>query len=140
MTWFIYAALSALFAALTAILAKIGIKQVDSNLATAIRTVVIILFAWGIVVYQGTWKQLGDLSRPAIFFLVLSGITTGLSWLFYFRALQLGQTTTVVAIDRFSIVLTALFAVILLHEKLQLSSIVGIACIVVGTVLMTLGK
>ena len=88
MSWITYALLSAIFAAFTAILAKIGIKNVDSNLATAIRTIVIVLFAWGIVFYQGTYKQLNSISKYSLVFLILSGIATGLSWLFYFRALQ----------------------------------------------------
>src|SRR5690348_9322352 len=95
MSWFIYALLSALFAALTAILAKIGIKNVDSNLATAIRTIVILLFAWGIVFWQGTIKQLSSISEYSLAFLILSGLATGLSWLFYFKALQMGNASQV---------------------------------------------
>src|SRR5581483_2499357 len=100
MSWLIYALLSAFFAALTAILAKIGVKNVDSNLATAIRTVIILLFAWAIVFFQGSANQIKELSKFSIFFLVLSGIATGLSWLFYFRALQLGNASQVAPIDK----------------------------------------
>ena len=93
MNWIVAASLSAVFAALTAILAKIGVKDVNSNLATAIRTVVILIFAWGIVFFTGTQKELGSINRTALIFLVLSGIATGLSWLFYFRALQIGEAS-----------------------------------------------
>src|SRR3989344_4510467 len=106
MNWIVFALLSAFFAALTAILAKIGIKGVDSNLATAIRTVVILLFAWGIVFFQGTQKELASISRYSLVFLILSGLATGLSWLFYFRALQLGNASQVSPIDKLSLVLT----------------------------------
>lgn len=132
MSWLIYALLSAFFAALTTILAKIGVKNVDSNLATAIRTLVIIVFAWGIVFFQGTTKQIGSLSPYTTFFLVLSGIATGLSWLFYFRALQLGDAAKVSPIDKMSLVLTIVLAAILLKEKISWQ--VGI-----GAVLMTAG-
>src|SRR5258708_36773285 len=93
MSWLIFALLSAFFAALTAILAKIGVKDVNSNLATAIRTVIILIFAWGIVFAQGTWKQIGGISQFSLIFLILSGIATGLSWLFYFKALQIGTAS-----------------------------------------------
>lgn len=132
MSWLIYAFLSALFAALTSILAKVGIKGVDSNLATAIRTVVILLFAWGIVLWQGTGKQLITLSKTSLIFLVLSGIATGASWLFYFRALQIGQASQVAPIDKLSLVLTIILAFIFLHEKVN-------EMVVVGAVLMTVG-
>lgn len=132
MSWLVYAFLSALFAALTAILAKIGIKDVDSNLATAIRTVVIIIFSWAIVFYQGTAKQLPSISRFSFIFLILSGITTGLSWLFYFRALQLGNASRVAPIDKLSLVFTIILAVIILKEKLTLP-------IAVGALLMSIG-
>jgi transporter family protein len=101
MSWLIFASLSEFFAALTAILAKIGVKDVNSNLATAIRTIVILLFAWGIVLAQETVKQLSSISRLSLLFLILSGIATGLSWLFYFRALQLGEASRVSPIDTF---------------------------------------
>lgn len=140
MTWVLPALLSALFAALTAILAKIGIKNVDSNLATAIRTVVIIIFAWGIVWYQGTAKQLSHVSKFSLVFLILSGITTGLSWLFYFRALQLGKASQVAPIDKLSLVLTIVLAAIVLKEKVSLSVILGGLLMSAGAILITFGK
>ncbi|HSX10047.1 MAG TPA: EamA family transporter [Candidatus Saccharimonadales bacterium] len=140
MSWFIYALLSAFFAALTAILAKIGVKDVDSNLATAIRTVVILLFAWGIVFYQGTVKQIGNLTQFSIVFLILSGIATGLSWLFYFRALQLGNASQVAPIDKLSIVLTLILSILILKEKVSVSVIAGIVLMVTGAILVGFGK
>ena len=112
MSWIIYAVLSAVFAALTAILAKIGIKNVDSNLATAVRTVIILLFAWGIVFWQGTASKLTAISQYSLVFLVLSGVTTGLSWLFYFRALQVGKASQVAPIDKLSLVITIILAAV----------------------------
>lgn len=140
MSWFIFALLSAVFASLTAILAKIGIKDVNSNLATAVRTIVILVFAWGIVLYQGTWKQIGSLSRFSLSFLVLSGLATGLSWLFYFRALQLGQASQVAPVDKLSLALTVILAVIFLHEKVTLSIVTGVVFMLVGTYLIAFGK
>ncbi len=140
MSWLIFAFLSAIFAALTAILAKIGIKNVDSNLATALRTVVILFFAWGIVFYQGTLKQLHTLSRFSLIFLILSGLTTGLSWLFYFRALQIGNASQVVPIDKLSLALTVVLAVILFHEKVSLPLIVGVILMTIGAILVAFGK
>lgn len=140
MSWLLFALLSALFAALTAILAKIGIKDINSNLATAIRTVVILLFAWGIVFFQGTQKQLSSISQTALVFLVLSGITTGLSWLFYFRALQLGTASQVAPIDKLSLVLTIVFAVIFLKEKLTFSVLLGSLLMTAGAIIIGMGK
>jgi len=140
MDWLLYAALSAVFAALTAILAKIGIKDVDSNLATAIRTIVILLFAWGIVLYQGTYQQVSAISRYSLTFLVLSGIATGLSWLFYFKALQLGNASQVTPIDKLSLALTVLLAAIILKEKMTVSVIVGSVLMIVGAILVGFGK
>ncbi len=140
MSWLIYALLSAFFAALTAILAKIGVKNVDSNLATAIRTIVIIIFAWGIVVWQGTVKQVSSISQFTLIFLILSGITTGLSWLFYFRALQLGTASQVAPIDKLSLALTVILAVFLLREKLTLSVLAGVILMSVGAILVGLGR
>ncbi len=135
-----YALLSALFAALTAILAKIGIKNVDSNLATAIRTVVILGFAWGIVWYQGTIKQLGGISKFSLYFLVLSGITTGLSWLFYFRALQMGKASQVAPIDKLSLVITIILAAVFLKEKVTFTTFLGGFLMAAGAILVGLGK
>ena len=140
MSWLIYALLSAFFAALTAILAKIGVKNVDSNLATAIRTVVILLFAWGIVFFQGTSKQIGSIPQFSLLFLILSGIATGLSWLFYFRALQLGNASQVAPIDKLSLALTLLLSILILREKITISIVVGTFLMVTGALLVALGK
>ena len=139
-SWLIYAILSAVFAALVAILAKIGITGVNSNLATAIRTVVILLFAWGIVFAQGTFKDLGSISRFSMIFLVLSGIATGISWLFYFRALQLGNASQVAPIDKLSLVFTIILAAIFLKEKLSFQVALGAILMSLGAILITLAK
>lgn len=138
--WLLFALLSSVFAAAVSILAKIGIKGVDSNLATAIRTIVVTLFAWGIVVVQGSVKQLTQLSRTTWIFLVLSGLATGLSWLFYFRALQLGDATRVVPIDKLSLVLAVIMAVVFLHEKLTMASAVGALLITAGVLVMAMWR
>jgi len=139
MSWIIYAVLSAVFAALTAILAKIGIKNVDSNLATAVRTVIILLFAWGIVFWQGTASKLTAISQYSLVFLVLSGVTTGLSWLFYFRALQVGKASQVAPIDKLSLVITIILAAVILKEKVSLSTLIGGILMAVGALLISLG-
>src|SRR5438270_13360480 len=126
MSWVIYALLSAFFAALTAILAKIGVKDVNSNLATAIRTIIILLFAWGIVFFEGTANQISSISRFSLLFLILSGLATGLSWLFYFRALQLGNASQVAPIDKLSLVLTLILSIIVLKERVTPSVIIVI--------------
>jgi len=128
------------FAALTAILAKIGIKNVDSNLATAIRTVIIVLFAWGIVFFQGTAKQVTSISQFSFIFLILSGLATGLSWLFYFRALQLGNASQVAPIDKLSLALTLLLSVFILREKVTPLTVAGIGFMVLGAILVGVGK
>ena len=140
MNWFTYALLSAFFAALTAILAKIGIKDVNSNLATAIRTIVILLFAWSIVFAQGTFKDISSISRYSLLFLVLSGLATGLSWLFYFRALQLGQASQVAPIDKLSLALTIILSVIILKEKITVSAIIGTLLMIAGAIIVGIGK
>lgn len=140
MTWALYAALSALFAAVTAILAKVGVAGISSNLATAIRTVVVIIFAWGIVLADGSYKQMGSLSRSTIIFLVLSGVATGLSWLFYFRALQLGEAAKVAPIDKFSLILTIIFAGIFLHEKITPAIAFGAVLMTIGTLIITFAR
>lgn len=140
MSWVTYALISALFAAFTAILAKIGIKNVDSNLATAIRTIVILCFAWGIVLFQGTYKQIGSISKFSLTFLVLSGIATGLSWLFYFRALQLGKASQVAPIDKLSLVMTIILATIILKEKVTVSIVAGSILMAAGAILVGWGK
>ena len=140
MSWFLFALLAAVFAAATAILAKIGIKNVDSNLATAIRTVVVMIFAWGIVFFQGTWKQIATISQFSLLFLILSGIAAGLSWLFYFRALQLGNVAQVAPIDKLSLALTVILAALVLRENLNFSIILGTILMTIGTFLIAFGK
>lgn len=137
MSWIVYALLSAFFAAITSILAKIGIKNIDSNLATAIRTVVIIIFAWGIVLYQGTFKQLPGVSGNSWLFLILSGIATGLSWLFYFRALQMGKASQVAPIDKLSLVITIILAAFILKEKITVKIAVGALMMALGALIIT---
>jgi bacterial/archaeal transporter family protein len=140
MDWFILALLSAFFASLTAILAKIGIQNVDSNLATAIRTVVILVFAFGIVFFQGTFKQIPSISHYSLTFLILSGITTGLSWLFFFRALQLGNASQVAPIDKLSLAITVILAALILREKISAQILVGAALMVAGAITIGLSK
>jgi len=140
MSWLVYALFSAFFAALTAILAKIGIKNVDSNLATAIRTVVIIIFAWAIVFYQGTFSQLSAISVYSLLFLVLSALTTGLSWLFYFRALQLGTASQVSPIDKLSLIFTIILAAFILKEKVTPQIFFGGLLMSLGAILVATAK
>ncbi|HYM65507.1 MAG TPA: EamA family transporter [Candidatus Sulfotelmatobacter sp.] len=139
MSWIIYALLSAVFASLTAILAKIGIKGVDSNLATAIRTIVILFFAWGIVFWQGTVSKISSISQFSLVFLILSGITTGLSWLFYFRALQIGKASQVAPIDKLSLIITIILAAVILKEKVSLGIVIGGTLMAIGAILVSLG-
>ncbi len=135
--WMLYAAGSAVFAGLTAILAKVGIRHTPSNLATAIRTIVVLAFAWLVVFIVGSQNTIGGLSGPTVWFLVLSGLATGASWLCYFRALQLADVNQVAPVDKSSIVLTVLFAIVLLGETEDLAArLIGIAVIGVGTYLM----
>ena len=136
--WWIYALLSALFASLTAIFAKLGVTNVNANLATAIRTVIILLVAWGIVLAKGETKGMATLSRQNLFFLVISGIATGLSWIFYFKALQAGKVSQVAPVDKLSVALTIVLSVVFLHETLTLKTAIGAACIIIGTVIMIL--
>ncbi|WP_224365251.1 EamA family transporter [Hyalangium versicolor] len=135
MTWLPYALLSAAFAAATAILAKIGVAGVPSNLATAIRTGVILVFAWGIVLARGEHQALASLSRKTVLFLVLSGIATGLSWLAYFRALQLGPASRVAPIDKLSLAMTLVLAVGVLGEPWTWKLVLGVGLMVVGALL-----
>ncbi len=136
----IYAFISAFFAALVAILAKIGIKGVDSNLATAIRTLVVVAFAWLIVLAQGSYKGIGSLSQRTLIFLLLSGLATGLSWLFYFRALQLGKASVIAPIDKFSLILTIIFAALFLQERITLAVGLGAVLITLGTLVIAFAK
>ncbi|MDZ5253576.1 EamA family transporter [Clostridium sp. LIBA-8841] len=136
--WFIYAMLSAIFAALTSILAKIGIENVNSNLATAIRTVVVLVLAWGIVFVTGSFKGIKNISNTSMLFLILSGLATGLSWLFYYKAIQVGQVTKVIAIDKLSIIITVVMAFFILNEEVTIKTIGGGILIFIGTLLMAL--
>lgn len=140
MTWYLAAFLSAVFAALTTILAKIGIQSVNSNLGTAIRTSVILLFTWGIVLFQGSLSGLGQIKTQAWVFLILSGIATGLSWLFYFRALQLGDASKVVPIDKLSLVLTIILAGLFLKEKITLTILFGSILMTAGAIIIAFAK
>jgi len=136
--WIIYALLSALFAALTSILAKIGIEQVNSNLATAIRTVVVLIMAWGIVFITGKQHEVTGITQKSWLFLVLSGCATGLSWLFYYKALQLGDASKVIPIDKFSVVISMLLAFFVLGEAANVKSIIGGILITLGTFVLIL--
>lgn len=140
MTWYLAAFLSAVFAALTAILAKIGIKNVDSNLATAIRTSVILLFTWGIVFFQGTQNSIQKINGNSMLFIILSGIATGLSWLFYFYALKVGTASKVVPIDKLSLVLTIILAGIILHEKITMQVVIGSIFMTIGAIVIAFAK
>ncbi|GAB4218708.1 MAG: EamA family transporter [Candidatus Microgenomates bacterium] len=140
MTWLTSAFLSALFAALTSILAKIGIKNINSNLATAIRTIVIVFFAFGIVIYEGHLKEISQISKTSLLFLILSGISTGLSWLFYFYALKIGEASKVVPIDKLSLVLSIILAAIILKEKITLPVIFGSILMTIGALIIALIK
>lgn len=135
-TWWIYALGAAFFAALTAIFAKIGLQAVDSDLATAIRTIVILIVAWGIVLWRGVGGGINQLTPKTITFLILSGVATGLSWICYFRALQLGPTAQVAAVDKASLVLVVLFAALFLSEPLTWRTAIGISLIVAGTIVL----
>ncbi|MDR3164775.1 MAG: EamA family transporter [Synergistaceae bacterium] len=136
--WVIYAVLSAFFAALTSILAKIGIENVNSNLATAIRTAVILVLAWGIVFAAGKQQEIFSIGQKSWVFLILSGCATGLSWIFYYRALQLGEASKVIVIDKSSVVIGIVLAFIVLHESLDIKTIVGGALITIGTFVLIL--
>lgn len=136
--WLIFALLSAVFAALTSILAKVGIDGVNSNLATAIRTVVVVVMAWGMVFLTNAQKGLADISRKSWLFLILSGLATGASWLCYYRALQMGEASKVVPIDKLSVVITLILAFVFLHEDFSVKSGIGCALIGIGTLVMVL--
>ena len=134
--WFPFAVLSAFFASMTSILAKIGINGINSNLATAIRTAVVLVMAWGIVFITGAQHGIKSISKNSMIFLILSGIATGLSWLCYYRALQLGQVSKVLAVDKFSIVMTITIAAIFLNESLTTKTVIGGILITLGTLVM----
>ena len=136
--WFILALLSAVFAALTSILAKVGISGVNSNLATAIRTMVVLVMAWGMVFLTNAQHGLADISRRSWLFLILSGLATGASWLCYYRALQVGDASKVVPVDKLSVVITLILAFVLLKEPFTAKSLIGAALIAAGTLVMVL--
>ena len=136
--WFVYALLSAIFAALTSILAKVGIDGVNSNLATAIRTVVVIIMAWLMVIITHSQGSISEIGRKSWLFLVLSGLATGASWLCYYKAIRLGSVSKVVPIDKLSVVITLVLAFIFLHEEFTVKSVIGCILIAAGTLLMVL--
>lgn len=139
-SWVLFAILSAFFASLVAIFGKIGIKGVDSNLAVAIRTIIIVFFAWGIVLAQGTFSQLFKISRFSMIFISLSAIATGLSWLFYYKALQIGQASRVAPIDKLSLALTIILAFLFLGEKPTLGNVLGGTLVVLGVLVTVFVK
>lgn len=136
--WFVFALLSAVFAALTSILAKVGIEGVNSNLATAIRTVVVVVMAWGMVFLTNAQNGIVQIGKKSWIFLILSGLATGASWLCYYRALQLGQASKVVPIDKLSVVITLILAFVFLHEDFTMKSLIGCVLIGAGTLIMVL--
>ena len=136
--WFVFAILSAIFAALTSILAKIGIDGVNSNLATAIRTVIVVLMSWGMVFLTHAQSGIAEISKKSWLFLILSGLATGVSWLCYYRALQMGEASKVVPIDKLSVVFTLVLAFVFLHEEFTIKSLAGCILIGIGTVIMVL--
>jgi len=136
--WFLFALLSAVFAAATSILAKVGIQGVNSNLATALRTGVVLVMAWGMVFLTDAQGGIGAISRRSWLFLILSGLATGASWLCYFRALQMGEASKVVPVDKLSVVITLVMAAVFLHEKFTPKSLTGAVLITAGTLLMVL--
>ena len=136
--WFVLALLSALFAALTSILAKVGIKDVNSNLATAIRTMVVVLLAWGMVFLTDAQGGITNIGKKSWIFLILSGLATGASWLCYYKALQIGEASKVVPVDKLSVVITLMLAFVFLHEKVTTKSVIGCSLIGAGTLFMVL--
>ncbi|MBQ8029241.1 MAG: EamA family transporter [Clostridia bacterium] len=136
--WFIFALLSAIFAALTSILAKVGVEGVNSNLATAIRTVVVIVMAWGMVFLTNAQNGISEISKKSWLFLILSGFATGASWLCYYKALQLGDASKVVPVDKLSVVITSVLAFVFLHEQFTTKSLIGCIFIGIGTLVMVL--
>ncbi len=136
--WIVFAILSAVFAALTSILAKLGIDGVNSNLATAIRTVVVVIMAWGMVLLTHAQSGLSEISKKSWLFLILSGLATGASWLCYYRALQMGEASKVVPIDKLSVVITLVLAFVFLHEEFTTKSLIGCVLIGAGTLIMVM--
>lgn len=136
--WIFYALLSAIFAALTAIFAKIGVNNINSNLATAIRTVIILLLIWSIIFVKGEYKELGSITKHSLTFLILSGIGTGLSWLFYFKALQVGNVSQVAAVDKLSVAFVIILSIIFLKETLTLKTAIGAILLIAGTIVLAI--
>ena len=136
--WIVFAILSAIFAALTSILAKVGIEGVNSNLATAIRTVVVVAMSWGMVFLTNSQNGITEISRKSWIFLILSGLATGASWLCYYKALQIGDASKVVPIDKLSVVITLVLAFVFLHEDFTIKSLIGCVLIGIGTLIMVL--
>ncbi len=136
--WFLFAILSAVFAALTSILAKVGIEGVNSNLATAIRTIVVVIMAWGMVFLTNAQSGIAEISKKSWIFLILSGLATGASWLCYYRALQTGEASKVVPIDKLSVVITLILAFVFLHEEFTPKSLIGCVLIGAGTLIMVI--
>lgn len=136
--WFVFALLSAVFAALTSILAKVGIDGVNSNLATALRTVVVLVMAWGMVFLTNSQTGISEISKKSWLFLILSGLATGASWLCYYKALQIGDASKVVPVDKLSVVITMVLAFVFLHEQFTMKSVVGCILIGIGTLIMVL--
>ena len=136
--WLLFALLSSIFAALTSILAKVGLEGVNSNLATAVRTMVVVVMAWGMVFLTGAQSGIQEISKKSWIFLILSGLATGASWLCYYRALQIGEASKVVPIDKLSVVITLVLAFVFLHERFTPKSLVGCILIGIGTLVMVL--
>ncbi|GHT66379.1 membrane protein [Bacteroidia bacterium] len=136
--WKFYALLSALFAALTAILAKVGVKGISGNVATAIRTAVVLFLAWGIVLLNGQIKEVKELSKTNLMFLIFSGVATGLSWIFYFKALETGNASKVAPIDKLSVVFVMILSFFFLHETMDIKTIIGGALIATGAIILVL--
>ena len=134
--WWFYAILSAVFASLTAIFAKIGVADIHSNLATAIRTLIVFVMLWVIVIVRGETKGISSISKQGVFFLIASGIATGLSWLFYFKAIKIGNVSQVAPVDKLSLALTIILAVVFLDESLTLQTAIGAALILAGTLVI----
>ena len=134
--WWIFALLSAFFAALTAIFAKVGIKGVDTDLATAIRTVIILIIAWGIAFFRGGTSTFNTLTKQNLIFLCLSGVATGLSWIFYFKALQIGKVSQVAPVDKLSVAIAIILSVVFLNEKISALGILGVILIISGTIVL----
>ena len=136
--WIVFAIMSAIFAALTSILAKVGIEGVNSNLATAIRTVVVVAMSWGMVFLTNSQNGITEISRKSWIFLILSGVATGASWLCYYKALQIGDASKVVPIDKLSVVITLILAFVFLHEDFTIKSLIGCVLIGIGTLIMVM--